>query len=112
MANLLLRPNLIKLANEARMLKTLRISPNAFLSNQQDVNTIISCSLTKKPKSIFTQADLEKVHKKRLKEIESDIQDKVRGDIFGSVKTFGKALLVAFIGATLTQIAYGRVKLK
>ena len=108
MAVLLLRPNLVKFSTEALMLQSLRASPNVFLSKQQNIKNVICCSLTKKPKSIFTQADLDKVHKKRVNAIEKDIKDKVSEDMFGSVKTIGKAFLLAFIGATLTQIAYGR----
>ena len=109
MASLLLRPNLVKFSTEALMLQSLRASPTAFLSRQQDIKNVICCSLTKKPKSIFTQADLDKVHNKRVNAIKKDIKDKVSEDMFGSVKTIGKALLLAFIGATITQIAYGRV---
>ena len=108
MANLLVlvRPNLIKYAPEALMLQSLR-SQNAFLSSKQNIKTFVCCSLTKKPTSIFTQADLDKVHKKRIKQMEKNIQDKASGDMFGTVKTFGKAFLLAFIAATLTNIAYG-----
>ena len=102
----LIRPNLIKFASEALMLQSLR-SPYAFLSSQQNIKTFVCCSLTKKPKSIFTQADFDKVQKKKVEEMEKNIKDKVSGDMFGSVKTIGKALLLAFIAATLTQIAYG-----
>ena len=109
MAYILLRRNLVQCSLEALMLQSLRTSPNAFLSSQQDIKTVICCSLTKKPKSIFTQADLDRVNKKRVTEIESDIKDKVSGDMFGSVKTIGKAFLLAFVGATLTQIAYGKL---
>ena len=109
MANILLRRNFVKCSSEGLMLQSLRTSPNAFLSSQLEIKRVICCSLTKKPKSIFTQADLDKVNKKRVKEIESDIKDKVSGDMFGSVKTIGKAFLLAFTGATLTQIAYGRL---
>ena len=39
--------------------------------------------------------------------MEKNIQDKASGDMFGTVKTFGKAFLLAFVAATLTNIAYG-----
>ena len=104
----LLRPYLFKMSSEAAMLQTLRSNPSTFLTSSQNIKTFICCSLTKKPKSIFTQADLDKVHRKQVKDFEDKIQEKASGDMFGSVKYLGKALLISFIGATITQIAYGK----
>ena len=106
----LLRPYLCKMSSEAAVLQTLRSNPSTFLTSSQNIKTFICCSLTKKPKSIFTQADLDKVNRKQVKDFEDKIQEKASGDMFGSVKTVGKALFVSFIGATITQIAYGKLK--
>ena len=104
----LLRPYLCKMSSEAAVLQTLRSNPSTFLTSSQNIKTFICCSLTKKPKSIFTQADLDKVNRKQVKDFEDKIQEKASGDMFGSVKYLGKALLISFIGATITQIAYGK----
>ena len=89
------------------------IRQTIFLNHVRSFQTTENVHLYKKPSSIFTQKDFDKVNRQKFKNWETDLKKGVNNPLENAVNNFGKFIKAAgygFITATIACIMYGKVQ--